>query len=124
MVFVLKNFNEVEQTGEYVDVCLQVKISDTKEVYTDLPYAPISVDDLARHQVFAEPIYVFNGHLVTAELLDVVYKDTKKFAFKVLDQGELKEVDPSKADVFSRLPEDTDVANLRYLQGEVVMLDV
>jgi hypothetical protein len=117
---ILKNFKALEERFEEFPL---IKLMPGEDVFVELPICRMDFN-----LTLKEPIlFVQDGTIPKAMELAELKKliaGTKRFFFKVGDKGELIEVEPSKAKLAMRLPKDTNISDLVYMNGQVLKQEV
>ncbi len=119
-VFVLKNYSEIK--GRNVDEFPAIKIKyDEEDVFTFQPICQVPYGNRI------EDAYLMldsqkNLTAVSKEHLLKVLELTKVFFLKV-DKTSVHEVEKGQHDLWVRLPKNTDVSELGYLNNQIVKID-
>jgi hypothetical protein len=120
MAKVLKNYKPTDERFEEFPI---VAIRYDDEVFLDLPICAV---DFGRK--YNRPVLFTEVNKIPAvvELAEVpaALKGTKVFHFKVKDDSKVEEVAPDKADIFVRLPEDTNVKELVFMEGQILREEI
>jgi hypothetical protein len=113
---ILKNFKIIEGGWEEFPF---IKILPGEDIFVGLPICKMEFQSS-----FKNPVVMFReGDIPTAfELEDLKDKlaKTKRFHLLADEEGLLKEVDPKDAKIVIRLPSDTKVKELVFMDGHVL----
>jgi len=117
---VLKNFKVVEGKWEEFPF---IKILPGDDVFVGLPMCKIGFQ-----AQFQQPVLLVkeNDIPMAIELEELKHRlaTTKRFYLVADDKGVLKEVEPKDAKLALRLPKETNINELVYMNGEVLKQEV
>lgn len=113
---VIKNCKILSERYEEYPM-IQIRYDD--EVFVDLPLCVIEFG-----QVLKKPVLYANGNSIpqAVELSDlmVTLSKLKKFFVKVEEQGKVVEVPEGEETLVLRLPKDTNINDIFYIDGQII----
>jgi hypothetical protein len=117
---ILKNFKALEERFEEFPL---IKLLPGEDVFVELPICRVDFNSTIKNPV----LFIQEGQIPKAmeqEELKKLLTGTKRFFLTVNDKGQLSEIEPGKAKIALRLPKDTNLSDLVYMNGQVLKQEV
>jgi hypothetical protein len=117
---ILKNFKALEDKFEEF---VFIKLMPGEDVFVELPICRIDFNLTLKNPI----LFVQEGTIPKAMELAELKKliaGTKRFYLAVGNEGQLTEAEPAKAKLAMRLPKDTNISDLVYINGQVLKQEV
>lgn len=120
MAKILKNY---KRTGESIESFPVIKIKNDDDVFADLPICLVEYDT---H--YNKPVLItYEGkvpEVIEAAVLVKTLEGTRMFYLELDEDNNLKEVEQDNAMISVRLPKDTNVDELVFINGEILKQEV
>lgn len=120
MAKILKNY---KRTGEFIENFPVIKIKNDEDVFADLPICLVEYDT---H--YTKPVLITHAEkvpeVIEAAVLVKTLEGTKVFYLELDEDNNLKEVEQEDAMISVRLPKDTNVDELVFINGEILKQEV
>lgn len=116
---VLKNFKILEDRWEEFP---HIKVLPGEDVFVGLPICKMDFQ-----ATFKKPVVMMDNSIPTVvELEELQHKlaNTKRFYLVADEKGFIKEVEPKDSQITIRLPKDTNISELVYINGQILKQEV
>lgn len=118
---IFKNYKKLKNGNVEEFSAISVRYDDT-EVFTELPICVVPFEEELKQPMLLREVNGIGIAIEKSKLLEII-KEQRIFHLIKTDKGQMKEVDPNKASIHVRLPKDTKVSELDYIDNQIVKIE-